>query len=102
MANYLYRGDLPDRLDLGPVVAIDSETMGLVPARDRLCLVQLSGGDGDAHLVQILPGQERAPNLERLACVHEGGSAVGEDVDLVPAGEVEPRPYGEEVETGLR
>ena len=66
MANYLYRGDLPDRLDLGPVVAIDSETMGLVPARDRLCLVQLSGGDGDAHLVQILPGQERAPNLERL------------------------------------
>ncbi|HVL21539.1 MAG TPA: ribonuclease D [Amaricoccus sp.] len=66
MANYLYRGDLPDRLDLGPVVAIDSETMGLIPARDRLCLVQLSGGDGDAHLVQILPGQERAPNLERL------------------------------------
>ena len=66
MANYLYRGDLPDGLDLGPVVAIDSETMGLHPARDRLCLVQLSGGDGDAHLVQILPGQERAPNLERL------------------------------------
>jgi len=66
MANYLYRGDLPDGLDLGPVVAIDSETMGLEPARDRLCLVQLSGGDGDAHLVQILPGQERAPNLERL------------------------------------
>lgn len=66
MANHLYRGDLPDRLDLGPVVAIDSETMGLEPARDRLCLVQLSGGDGDAHLVQILPGENRAPNLERL------------------------------------
>ena len=57
MANYLYRGDLPDGLDLGPVVAIDSETMGLQPGRDRLCLVQLSGGDGNAHLVQILPGQ---------------------------------------------
>jgi len=66
MANYLYKGDLPDRLDLGPVVAIDSETMGLRPARDRLCLVQLSGGDGDAHLVQMMPGQEAAPNLARL------------------------------------
>jgi len=66
MANYLYRGDLPDRLDLGPVVAIDSETMGLRPARDRLCLVQLSGGDGDAHLVQVMPGQEGAPSLARL------------------------------------
>ena len=53
MANHLYQGDLPDGLDLGPVVAIDSETMGLQPARDRLCLVQLSAGDGDAHLVQI-------------------------------------------------
>jgi ribonuclease D len=66
MANYLYRGDLPDGLDLGPVVAIDTETMGLNPARDRLCLVQLSGGDGDAHLVQIGQEQEHAPNLERL------------------------------------
>jgi ribonuclease D len=66
MANTLYRGDLPDGLDLGPVVAIDSETMGLHPGRDRLCLVQLSGGDGEAHLVQVLPGQARAPNLERL------------------------------------
>ncbi len=66
MANFLYKGDLPDRLDLGPVVAIDSETMGLQPARDRLCLVQLSGGDGNAHLVQILPGQTSAPNLERM------------------------------------
>ena len=66
MANTLHRGDLPDGLDLGPVVAIDSETMGLRPDRDRLCLVQLSGGDGDAHLVQVPPGKARAPNLERL------------------------------------
>jgi ribonuclease D len=65
MANYLYRGDLPGGLDLGPVVAVDSETMGLVPGRDRLCLVQLSGGDGDAHLVQILPGVP-APALAAL------------------------------------
>jgi ribonuclease D len=56
MANTLYRGDLPAGLDLGPLVAVDTETMGLVPGRDRLCLVQLSAGDGDAHLVQILPG----------------------------------------------
>lgn len=66
MANHLYRGDLPDGLDLGPVVAIDTETMGLVPARDRLCVVQLSGGDGDAHLVQIAKGQTEAPNLARM------------------------------------
>jgi ribonuclease D len=66
MANFLHRGDLPDRLDLGSVVAIDSETMGLNPSRDRLCLVQLSAGDGDAHLVQILPDQREAPNLKAL------------------------------------
>jgi ribonuclease D len=66
LANHLYRGDLPDGLDLGPVVAIDSETMGLVPGRDRLCVVQLSSGDGVAHLVQIAAGQQTAPNLERL------------------------------------
>ncbi len=66
MANHIYQGDLPDGLDLGPVVAIDCETMGLNPHRDRLCLVQLSGGDGEAHLVQIAKGQTRAPNLERL------------------------------------
>ena len=66
MANHLYQGDLPDGLDLGPVVAIDCETMGLNPARDRLCLVQMSGGDGDAHLVQIGLGQETAPNLTRM------------------------------------
>lgn len=62
----LHERDLPDGLDLGPVVAIDTETMGLKPHRDRLCLVQLSGGDGAAHLVRVAPGQRRAPNLGRL------------------------------------
>ena len=66
MANHLHKGDLPDGLDLGPSVAIDCETMGLVPGRDRLCLVQLSAGDGHCHLVQISPGQTEAPNLCRL------------------------------------
>jgi ribonuclease D len=66
MTKHLHRNDLPDGLDLGPVVAIDSETMGLNPLRDRLCLVQLSSGDGDAHLVQIAAGQQTTPNLERL------------------------------------
>lgn len=66
MAIHLYRNDLPDGLKLGPVVAIDTETMGLDPRRDRLCLVQLSDGNGDAHLVQIERGQTSAPNLERL------------------------------------
>ncbi|HEU0222018.1 MAG TPA: ribonuclease H-like domain-containing protein [Paracoccaceae bacterium] len=59
----LHRGDLPAGLDLGPVVAVDTETMGLVPGRDRLCLVQLSAGDGNAHVVQIARGQRMAPNL---------------------------------------
>ncbi len=63
MTNHLYQNDLPDGLDLGAVVAIDCETMGLNPHRDRLCVVQMSGGDGDAHLVQIAPGQTEAPNL---------------------------------------
>ena len=63
MANFLYQNDLPNGLDLGPTVAIDCETMGLNPHRDRLCLVQLSGGDGDCHLVQIAIGQATAPNL---------------------------------------
>ncbi|KRS11282.1 3'-5' exonuclease [Roseovarius atlanticus] len=66
MANHLYDSDLPDGLDLGPSVAIDCETMGLNPHRDRLCVVQLSGGDGDAHIIQIMQGQTSAPNLERL------------------------------------
>mgnify|MGYP002145430767 CR=1 FL=1 len=66
MAIHLHKNDLPDGLSLGPVVAIDTETMGLNPRRDRLCLVQLSSGDGNAHLVQIAKGQKSAPNLERL------------------------------------
>jgi ribonuclease D len=66
MAIHLYQNDLPDGLDLGKVVAIDTETMGLNPARDRLCLVQLSSGDGDAHLVQIGRGQTSAPNLCKM------------------------------------
>ena len=66
---YLHQGDLPDGLDLGArcgIVAIDTETMGLDPRRDRLCVVQLSAGDGHAHLVQIAQGQTTAPNLTRL------------------------------------
>jgi ribonuclease D len=66
MANHLYQNDLPDGLDLGPVVAIDCETMGLNPHRDRLCLVQMSRGDGDCHLVQVALGQTEAPNLKAL------------------------------------
>ena len=66
MTIHFHHNDLPDGLDLGPVVAIDCETMGLNPHRDRLCLVQLSGGDGQAHLVQIARGQTVAPNLSRL------------------------------------
>ncbi len=68
---HLYRDDLPGDLNLGPVVAVDTETMGLNPHRDRLCLVQLSSGDGSAHLVQLVP--ERlggrgydCPNLKRM------------------------------------
>jgi ribonuclease D len=59
----IHDGDLPDGLDLGPVVAIDTETMGLIPQRDRLCLIQLSSGDGNAHLVRISREQTTAPNL---------------------------------------
>ena len=66
MTIHLYQNDLPDGLDLGALVAIDTETMGLDPRRDRLCVVQLSSGDGNAHLVQISKGQTSAPNLERL------------------------------------
>ena len=66
MANHLYQHDLPDGLDLGAVVAIDCETMGLNPHRDRLCLIQMSGGDGQVHLVQVAIGQTTAPNLCRM------------------------------------
>nr|WP_239030011.1 ribonuclease D [Nereida sp. MMG025] len=57
---------MPDDLDLGPIVAIDCETMGLNPHRDRLCVIQMSGGDGNAHLVQVEKGQTEAPNLCRM------------------------------------
>ena len=66
MTNRLYRGDLPEGLDFGGVVAVDTEAMGLNPHRDRLCLVQLSAGDGDAHLVQFAPGCYDAPRLREL------------------------------------
>ncbi len=66
MTNHLYQNDLPDGLDLGPVVAIDCETMGLHPHRDRLCLIQMSGGDGHCHLVQVAIGQTEAPNLCKM------------------------------------
>ena len=66
MANHLYQNDLPDGLDLGPVVAVDCETMGLNPHRDRLCLVQMSRGDGDCHLVQVAIGQTEAINLKAM------------------------------------
>lgn len=62
----LHRGDLPDLSAYKGAVAIDTETMGLDPNRDRLCVVQLSPGDGSADVVQIAAGQTRAPNLERL------------------------------------
>jgi ribonuclease D len=65
MSITLHKGDLPDGLGLGNIVAIDSETMGLDPHRDRLCLVQLSSGDGNAHLVQFAH-EYHAPNLVRL------------------------------------
>ncbi|MFQ5439187.1 MAG: ribonuclease D [Paracoccaceae bacterium] len=66
MTNHLHKHDLPDGLNLGSIVAIDCESMGLQAHRDRLCLVQLSAGDGDAHLVQIAQDQNGAPNLTRL------------------------------------
>ncbi len=66
MSHQLHRGDLPAGLLFGDAVAIDTEAMGLNPHRDRLCLAQISRGDGDAHLVQFAPGGYGAPNLKRL------------------------------------
>ncbi|MGN7437062.1 MAG: ribonuclease D [Alcanivorax sp.] len=66
MSITLHKNDLPDDLDLGKVVAIDTETLGLNPKRDRLCLVQLSSGDGNAHLVQMTDSTFDAPNLKKL------------------------------------
>ena len=62
----LHKGDLPDDASFGDSVAIDTETLGLLPHRDRLCVVQLSAGDGSADVVQIAAGQTSAPNIERL------------------------------------
>lgn len=66
MTVYLHEGDLPDSLDLGREVAIDSETMGLRLRRDPLCVVQLSAGDGDAHVVRLNRPAYDCPNLKRL------------------------------------
>lgn len=66
MSVFLHKHDLPDGLSFGPAVAIDTETMGLNLQRDRLCLVQLSAGDGEAHLVQIAADKQPSPNLARL------------------------------------
>ncbi|MEM9733516.1 MAG: ribonuclease D [Pseudomonadota bacterium] len=62
----LHQGDLPDLSNYGDSVAIDTETLGLIPRRDRLCVVQLSPGDGSADVIQIAKGQTSAPNLEKL------------------------------------
>ncbi|MDK9719894.1 MAG: ribonuclease H-like domain-containing protein [Rhodospirillales bacterium] len=70
MANHLHLGDLPEGLDLGAVIAIDTETMGLNPMRDRLCVVQLSAGDGDAHMVQF-QGDYTAPRLKAMLADHK-------------------------------
>jgi ribonuclease D len=66
MSHHLHRGDLPEGVDFGVSVAVDTEAMGLNPHRDRLCLVQLSAGDGNAHLVQVAPGSYEAPRLKAL------------------------------------
>jgi ribonuclease D len=66
MTYWLHHGDLPEGVGFGAAVAIDTETMGLNPHRDRLCVVQLSAGDGDAHLVQFAPRTYDAPRLRRL------------------------------------
>ena len=68
VTNHLYKNDIPEGLSLGSIIAIDCETMGLNIKRDRLCLVQLSNGDGNTHLVQIESIQKPAPNLCKLLC----------------------------------
>ncbi|MBJ26478.1 MAG: ribonuclease D [Rhodospirillaceae bacterium] len=67
MANFIYKEDLPNDLDLGNTIAVDTETMGLNPERDRLCLIQLSNGNGDCHLVQLGKNSKfNSPNLNKL------------------------------------
>ena len=66
----LHRGDLPDLARYKGAVAVDTEAMGLDVRRDRLCVIQLSPGDGSADVVQIPAGQHDAPNLKRLFADH--------------------------------
>jgi len=66
MTVHFHQGDLPDGLDLGPIVAVDSETMGLRYRRDALCVVQLSSGDGDAHVVRLNRPAYDCPNLKKV------------------------------------
>lgn len=66
MTNFVYKNDLPEDLDLGSSIAIDTETMGLKTKRDRLCVVQISNGDGNAHLVQFDGSDYLAPNLKKI------------------------------------
>jgi len=66
MSHHLHRGDLSEGVEFAAAVALDTEAMGLNPHRDRLCLVQLSAGDGSAHLVQFAPDSYAAPRLKRL------------------------------------
>jgi ribonuclease D len=71
MTVHFHQGDLPDELDLGPVVAVDSETLGLRFRRDPLCVVQLSAGDGDAHVVRLNRPAYDCPNLKRVLADRE-------------------------------
>ena len=66
MTNFVHKNDLPADVDLGDAIAVDTETMGLKTTRDRLCVVQLSSGDGNAHLVQFDGSDYSAPNLKKL------------------------------------
>lgn len=66
MTIYFYKNDLPDNFEIEGSLAIDTETMGLNNFRDRLCLLQFSNGNGDAHLVQFLDNDYKAPNLKKL------------------------------------
>ncbi len=66
MSIIIHKGDIPADINFGNAIAVDTETMGLNHQRDRLCVVQLSSGDGTAHLVQIAKGQKNAPNLEKI------------------------------------
>ena len=68
----LFHGDIPADLNFGSSVAIDTETLGLSLVRDRLCLCQLSSGDGKAYLVQFAPDQYAAPNLKKMLGRSEG------------------------------